>query len=96
MQREHNYGGVPPTEEAGRRGRNEEGGNTQGGGGAGANGGGGYSCQICGKTFVRKMWRTRHYLSHTGQNCFRCELCSCILPDEQSYRLHHESHKVSN
>lgn len=55
-----------------------------------------YICQLCGKGFLRKMWRTRHYLSHAGQNCFRCELCSCILPDEQSYRLHHETHKVSN
>jgi hypothetical protein len=69
-------------------------GNAGGGGGVieDGNGGEGFRCKICGKTFAKKEWRKKHYLSHAGESCFRCDICGSIFVDEQIYLIHAQDH----
>jgi len=47
-----------------------------------------YPCNICGKKFTRPHHVTRHMLLHTGENPFKCTVCTAAFPRVESLRTH--------
>merc|ERR1719166_11715 len=47
-----------------------------------------YPCTLCGKKFTRPHHVTRHMLLHTGENPFKCTVCTAAFPRVESLRTH--------
>merc|ERR550517_1575431 len=47
-----------------------------------------YPCTLCGKKFTRPHHVNRHMLLHTGENPFKCTVCTAAFPRVESLRTH--------
>ncbi|XP_054724295.1 zinc finger protein 84-like [Uloborus diversus] len=51
-----------------------------------------YDCEICGRSFKRKDYLTKHLRVHTGEKPFGCNLCDYKCSEKANLNRHMKSH----
>lgn len=51
-----------------------------------------FTCEICGKSFTKQNFLTRHLRKHSTENCYQCEKCDEKFETSHSLRYHASKH----
>ncbi|CAL1278079.1 unnamed protein product [Larinioides sclopetarius] len=52
-------------------------------------------CHLCKKAFVRNRYLKRHYLSHTGEKAYFCDICTAGFSERGRLNRHYKIHNCA-